>query len=116
MIGGQTLPEIRVNDGRLEVKSLEMRMHLVRRGKGLIAGMASTPGEVSAHAVSGSPTPMAPSRRWKRRRAWCWGQHFTLVNYRVLFVWTVYTEIVRRLDRRAVVRVDEVVETSVLRG
>jgi hypothetical protein len=35
-------------------------------------------------------------------------QHFTLVNYRVLFVWPVYTEIVRRLDRRAVVRVDEV--------
>jgi hypothetical protein len=44
------------------------------------------------------------------------GQHFTLVNYRVLFVWTVYTEIVRRLDRRAVVRVDEVVEASVLWG
>jgi hypothetical protein len=44
------------------------------------------------------------------------GQHFTLVNSRVLFVWTVYTEIVRRLDRRAVVRVDEVVEPSVRRG
>jgi hypothetical protein len=44
------------------------------------------------------------------------GEHYTLVNYRVLFVWTVYTEIVRRLDRRAVVRVDEVVEPSVLNG
>jgi hypothetical protein len=43
-------------------------------------------------------------------------QHYTLVDYRVLFVWTVYTEVVRRLDRRAVVRVDEVVEPSVLRG
>jgi hypothetical protein len=39
-----------------------------------------------------------------------WGQHWTFVNYRIPFVWTVYTEIVRRLDRRAVVRVDEVAE------
>ena len=43
------------------------------------------------------------------------GEHYTLVDYRALFMWTVYTEIVRRVDRRAVVRVDEVVEPSVLR-
>jgi hypothetical protein len=44
------------------------------------------------------------------------GRHLTFVDYRIPFVWTVYTEIVRRLDRRAVVRVDDVVEPSVLRG
>jgi hypothetical protein len=32
----------------------------------------------------------------------------TFVNYRVLFVTTVYTEIVRRLDRRAITTVDQV--------
>jgi hypothetical protein len=42
------------------------------------------------------------------------GRHLTFVNYRIPFVWRVYTEIVRRLDRRAVVRGDEVVEPSVL--
>jgi hypothetical protein len=36
------------------------------------------------------------------------GRNLTFLNYRVLFVTTVYTEIVRRLDRAAVVRVDEV--------
>jgi hypothetical protein len=44
------------------------------------------------------------------------GEHYTLVDYRALFMWTVYIEDVRRLDRRAVVRVDEVVEPSVLNG
>jgi hypothetical protein len=33
----------------------------------------------------------------------------TFVNYRVLFVTTIYTEIVRRLDRAAVERVDEAI-------
>jgi hypothetical protein len=32
----------------------------------------------------------------------------TFVNYRVLFVTTVYTGIVRRLDRRAITTVDQV--------
>jgi hypothetical protein len=36
------------------------------------------------------------------------GRNVTFVNYRVLFVNTVYTEVVRRLDRAAVVQVDEV--------
>lgn len=35
------------------------------------------------------------------------GRHWTFVNCRIPFVWRVYTEIVRRLDRRVVVRVDE---------
>jgi hypothetical protein len=34
-------------------------------------------------------------------------RYLTFVNYRVLFVTTVYTEIMRRLDRNAVARVDE---------
>jgi hypothetical protein len=33
-------------------------------------------------------------------------RHMTFVNYRVLFMTTIYTEIVRRLDRRAVIRLD----------
>jgi hypothetical protein len=32
----------------------------------------------------------------------------SFVNYRVLFVTTIYTEIVRRLDRRAITTVDQV--------
>jgi hypothetical protein len=36
------------------------------------------------------------------------GRNITFVNYRVLFVTTVYTEVVRRLDRAAIVHVDEV--------
>jgi hypothetical protein len=34
-------------------------------------------------------------------------RYLTFVNYRVLFVSTVYTEIVRRLDRPAVARIDK---------
>jgi hypothetical protein len=37
------------------------------------------------------------------------GRYMTFVNYRIPFVWTVYTEIVRRLDRYAVARVDEAI-------
>jgi hypothetical protein len=40
------------------------------------------------------------------------GRYWTFVNYRIPFVWTVYTETVRRLDRRAVLRVDEVALAS----
>jgi hypothetical protein len=36
-------------------------------------------------------------------------RYLTFVNYRILFVTTVYTEIVRRLDRYAVSNVDELV-------
>jgi hypothetical protein len=32
----------------------------------------------------------------------------TFINYRVLFVTTIYVEIVRRLDRRAITTVDQV--------
>jgi hypothetical protein len=35
-------------------------------------------------------------------------RYLTFVRYRIPFVTTVYTEIVRRLDRRAVLQVDEV--------
>jgi hypothetical protein len=34
-------------------------------------------------------------------------RYLTFVRYRIPFLWTVYTEIVRRLDRYAVARVDE---------
>jgi hypothetical protein len=37
----------------------------------------------------------------------CVARYLTVVRYRVLFVTTVYTEIVRRLDRHAVTRIDE---------
>jgi hypothetical protein len=36
-------------------------------------------------------------------------RYLTFVRFRIPFVWTVYTEIVRRLHRRAVVRIDEAV-------
>jgi hypothetical protein len=36
-------------------------------------------------------------------------RYLTFVRYRIPFVTTVYTEIVRRLDRRAVNRIDEAV-------
>jgi hypothetical protein len=39
-------------------------------------------------------------------------RYLTFVNYRVLFVTTVYTEIVRRLDRYAVTRVDQTVSVG----
>ena len=36
------------------------------------------------------------------------GRNLTFVSYRLLFVTTVYAEVVRRLDRATVLRVDEV--------
>jgi hypothetical protein len=36
-------------------------------------------------------------------------RYLTFVRYRIPFVTTVYTEIVRRLDRYAVARVDEAI-------
>jgi hypothetical protein len=36
----------------------------------------------------------------------------TFVNYRVLFVTTIYVEIVRRLDRRAIRAIDQAISTA----
>jgi hypothetical protein len=40
-------------------------------------------------------------------RGLTFGRYLSLVRYRVLFVTTIYTEVVRRLDRHTVARGDE---------
>jgi hypothetical protein len=39
-------------------------------------------------------------------------RYLTFVRYRIPFVTTVYTEVVRRLDRRAIAAVDQVVRMA----
>jgi hypothetical protein len=67
------------------------------------------PEGVSAHAVFTITYAIGEVEEIEADECLEMGRHLTFVNHRFRFVWTAYTEIVRRLDRRAVIRVDEVV-------